>query len=209
MESPLKLYGNPGSTCTRKVLFTLAERGAAFDFEVIDLSKGEQKSPAHLARQPFGVVPVLEDDGFSVYESRAIIRYLDATLPGARLTPADPKAAARMEQWISVEGSYFSPPAMKAVMNIWYAGMSGKTPDADVVAAGKAGAARALDVIEQALVGQDYLAGEFSLADICYAPYLEYINAMGLGEIIAERPNVAAWWARVSARPAWQKVIGK
>lgn len=205
----MKVYGHPGSTCTRKVLTVLAEKGASFDFEIVDLFKGGQKAPEHLARHPFGVVPVFEDGDYSLYESRAIMRYLDAALPGPSLTPADLKARGKMEQWISVEASYFSGPAMKAVMNILYASMAGNTPDAEIVAAGKAGAARALDVVEKALVGQDYLAGEFSLADITFAPYLQYIQDMGLGDIITERPNVAAWWGRVSARPSWQKATGK
>lgn len=204
----MKLYGNPGSTCTRKVLFTLGEKGAEFEYQIVDLGKGEQKSPEHLARQPFGVVPVFEDDGFQMYESRAIIRYLDAKLPGTSLTPADPKARARMDQWMSVEQSYFTPPAMKAIMNIYYAMMKGGAPDATVVAEGKAGAAKALDVVERALAGQEYLAGTFSLAEVCFAPYLQYLDQMGQGDIIHERANVAAWWDRIRNRPTWQKVVG-
>lgn len=205
----MKVFGHPASTCTRKVLCTLAEKGASFEFVVVDITKGEQKSAEHLARQPFGVVPAIDDDGFALYESRAIVRYLDATLPGTSLTPADAKHRALMEQWISVEHSYFSPHAMKSVLNIWYASMAGKQPDADVVAKGLADATRALDVLEQALVGKEYLAGTFSLADIVYAPYLQYLQDMGINAIVTERPNVLAWWQRVSARPSWQKAIGK
>lgn len=205
----MKLYGHPGSTCTRKVLCALYEKGAAFDYQIVDITKGEQKSPEHLARQPFGVVPALEDGDFGLYESRAIIRYLDQTLPGTSLTPADPKARAKMEQWISVEQSYFTPPAMKAIMTIWYASMSGLTPDQSVIDAGLTGAAKALDVLEQALPADGFLAGEFSLADICYAPYLQYLEDMRIGAIIADRPKVAAWWSRIKSRPSWQKAIGK
>ncbi len=205
----MKVFGHPASTCTRKVLCTLAEKGAAFDFVVVDITKGEQKSAEHLARQPFGVVPAIDDDGFALYESRAIVRYLDATLPGTSLTPADAKDRALMEQWICVEHSYFSPHAMKSVLNIWYASMAGKQPDADVVAKGLADATRALDVLEKALVGKEYLAGTFSLADIMYAPYLQYLQDLGINAIVTERPNVLAWWQRVSARPSWQKAIGK
>jgi glutathione S-transferase len=205
----MKVFGHPASTCTRKVLCTLAEKGASFEFVVVDIMKGEQKSPEHLARQPFGVVPAIDDDGFALYESRAIARYLDATLPGTSLTPADAKNRALMEQWISVEHSYFSPHAMKSVMNIFGASMAGKQPDADVVAKGLADATRALDVLEKALVGKEYLAGTFSLADIMYAPYLQYLQDMGINAIVTERPNVLAWWQRVSARPSWQKAIGK
>ena len=205
----MKLYGHPASTCTRKVLCALHEKGAAFDFQIIDITKGEQKSPEHLARQPFGVVPALEDGDFGLYESRAIIRYLDQVLPGVALTPADPKARAKMEQWISVEQSYFTPPAMKAIMNLWYAPMSGNAPDQSVIDAGLTGAGKALDVLESALPEGGYLAGEFSLADICYAPYLQYLEDMGIGAIIGARPKVAAWWGRIKARPSWRNAIGK
>ncbi len=205
----MKLFGFPGSTCTRKSLFVLHEKGAAFEFIPVDLLKGEHKAPAHMARHPFGVVPVLENGDFRLFESRAIIRYLDQVLPGASLTPAGAEDRARMEQWISVEHGYFSPPAMKAIMNIWYSSMAGNAPDQETVNAGVAGAGKALDVIEAALVGKDYLAGTFSLADVVYAPYLQYLQDMGLGAVIGDRPNVAAWWARVSGRPAWQKAIGK
>ena len=173
----MKVYGHPASTCTRKVLFTLAEKGADFEYVLV--------------------------------ASSCACSCCFTALPGTALSPADLKARGEMEQWISVEASYFSPQAMKAVMNIWRASMTGEQPDPAVVAEGKAGAARALDVLEKALVGRDYLAGDFSLADISYAPYLQYLMDMGLGDIVTERPNVAAWWDRLSARPAWQKVLGK
>ncbi len=205
----IKLYAHPASTCSRKVLCTLHEKGAAFDFTLVDITKGEQKGAEHLARQPFGVVPALEDDGFSLYESRAIIRYLDAKLPGTSLTPSSLHDRARMDQWMSVEQSYFTPAAMKAVLEIWYSSMQGRTPDQAVVDAGLTAAERPLDVLEKGLEGKDYLAGDFSLADICFAPYLQYLSDMGIAKGVTSRPNVAAWWARISARPSWQKAIGR
>jgi len=206
----MKVYGHPASTCTRKVLCLLAEKGASAEFVMVDIMKGAQKTAEHLDRHPFGVVPVFEDDdGFVLYESRAILRYLDAKLEGARLTPKNLQDHARMEQWIGVEQSYFSPPAMKAILEVFFAPMKGTTPDADVIAKGKAEAAKALDVLERALVGKDYLAGEFSLADITYAPYLQYLFDTKAGDIIAERPNVSAWAARVLERPSWKKALGK
>ena len=114
-----------------------------------------------------------------------------------------------MDQWISVEQGNFSGPVMKAVMHVMFAPMRGEAIDPAIVAEGKAGGARVLDVLEKALADREYLAGGFSLADICYLPYLEYTFATGMGEIITERPNVNGWWQRISARPAWQKAIGK
>jgi glutathione S-transferase len=205
----MKVYGHPASTCTRKVLCLLAEKGVSAEFVMVDIFKGAAKSEEHLARQPFGVVPALDDDGFVLYESRAILRYLDAKLPGASLTPANLQDRGRMEQWIGVEQSYFSPPAMKAILEVFFAPMKGTTPDPEVIAKGKVEAAKALDVIERALAGKEYLAGAFSLADICYAPYLQYLFDTNAGEIIAERPNVSAWATRVLERPSWRKALGK
>src|SRR5579872_2127874 len=110
----MKIFGYSRSTCTRKVMMTLMEKNIPFTLEVIDLAKGEQKNPAHFNRHPFGVVPVLEeDDGFRIYESRAIMRYIDRHLTDFSLTPTDLHEYGRMEQWINVEQAYFSPPAMQ------------------------------------------------------------------------------------------------
>ena len=203
----MKVYGHPASTCTRKLLCALAEKGVDYEFVLVDIMKGDQKSAEHLARHPFGVVPVLDDDGFVLYESRAILRYLNAKLGG--LAPTDAKDLGIMEQWISVEQSYFSPPAMKAILEIFFSPMKGTTPDQDVIAKGKAEAAKALDVLDRALVGKEFLAGSFSIAEITYAPYFQYLFDTGHGDIVKERPNVAAWWSRISERPSWQKAIGK
>jgi glutathione S-transferase len=92
----MKLHGHPLSSCTRKVLLTAAEKDARIDLVPVDLFTGEHKQPAHLARHPFGVVPVLDDAGFVLYESRAIVRYLDARLAGPPLVPADLRDRARI-----------------------------------------------------------------------------------------------------------------
>jgi len=65
--------------------------------------KGEHKAPANMARQPFGQMPSLEDGDFKLFESRAMIRYIDETLPGQALCPKDAKTRAHMNQWMSVE----------------------------------------------------------------------------------------------------------
>lgn len=206
----MKVYGHPASTCTQKVLATLAEKGQKAEFVLIDILKGEQKNADFLARQPFGVVPVFEDDdGFSLYESRAIIRYLDAKFAENPLTPADLKQRGLMEQMISVEHSYFSPKAMKFVLEIFFAPMKGTQPDQEVIARGREETGKVLDVIEKHLVGREFLAGSFSLAEITYAPYLQYVCAVGSADLIESRPNVAAWWKRVSERPSWKIATGK
>ncbi|WP_437774307.1 glutathione S-transferase family protein [Sorangium sp. So ce1097] len=202
----MKLYGHPMSTCTRKVLTVLAEKGHEAQFVLVDLMKGEQKTPEYLARNPFGVIPVLEDEDFTLYESRAIMRYLDQKLPGAPLTPTELRARALMDQWISVEQSYLSTPAIKILFQRVIHPMRGQQSDESVVDASKGEIARALDVVDKAVAGQEYLAGSrFSLADISWMPYLGCLEISKVGELITDRPNVAAWWKRISARPSWVK----
>ncbi|WP_437595545.1 glutathione S-transferase family protein [Sorangium sp. So ce590] len=203
----MKLYGHPMSTCTRKVLMVLAEKGHEAQFELVDVLKGEQKRPEHVARQPFGVIPVLEDEDFTLYESRAIMRYLDQKLPGASLTPTELRARALMDQWLSVEQSYFSTPAVKIVIQSVIHPMRGQQCDESVVSAAKAEIARTLDVVDRAMASQEYLAGSsYSLADVSWTPYLHCLVMSKVEELITDRPNVAAWWKRISARPAWVKV---
>jgi glutathione S-transferase len=205
----MKLHGHPMSTCTRKVLTTLAEKGHQAEFVMVDLTQGQQKSPQYMAKHPFGVVPFFEDDGFSMYESRAIIRYLDAKLPGTKLTPSDLPSLGRMEQWLSVEQSYFTPGCMAIVMETFFKPMRGGTPDMDKVMKGRDEAARALDIVDRAMMTQAHLAGDsFSLADISWLPYLQYLALTPHGSLITERPHVKAWWQRISTRPSWKKVNG-
>ncbi len=205
----MKLYGHPMSTCTRKVLTTLAEKGHEAEFVMVDLMTGAQKLPENVARQPFARVPTLDDDGFMLYESRAIIRYLDEKLSGPKLQPGDAKERALAEQWMSVEYSYFSPPAMKIAMQLLFGKMQGKAPDMDLVKTSREAVAGVLDVADKALAKQDFFGGKtFSLTDISWMPYVQYLFASEQGDLITSRAATKAWWERVSTRPSWKKVAG-
>jgi glutathione S-transferase len=201
----LKIYGNPMSTCTRKVLMTLAETNTPYEFTVLDFAKGDHKAPTHLRRQPFGRIPALEDDGFEMFESRAICRYIDRKV-GGHLVPADLKAFGRMEQWISIETSEFSAHAMKFVYNDVF--KRAQEP-AVLDAAGKA-LETTCAVMDKQLAQVPFVAGEaFTLADIGFMPYFEYGMMTPAKEIFAKHRHLGAWWSKVSERPAWRKAIGK
>lgn len=206
----MKLYGSPISTCTRKVLTVLQEKGQKADLIPIDLGKGEHKSADHLTRQPFGQIPAIDDDGFVLYESRAIIRYLDETQPGPKLTPADPKGRALMEQWMSVETSNFTPHAMKIIHQRYFNAFRGVPSDEAVVTEASAAVSRTVDVVDRQLAKTRYLTGpQFTLADICYMPYIEYLFASKAGGIIESHKNAARWWTEIAARDSWKAVAGK
>ena len=112
----LQLHGSAVSICTKRVAVVLIEKKVPFQFHNIDLMKGEQKTVEHLAHNPFGQVPfIIDDDGFVLYESRAICRYiaLKYAAQGTALIPApnDLKKVALFEQAVSVETSAFDPHA--------------------------------------------------------------------------------------------------
>src|SRR5437868_2900087 len=94
------VHSIPGSPFGRTVLATLIEKGASY--RLAPLPPGGLKSEPHISRHPFGRVPVLEHDGFLLYETQAIVRYLDRILSSPAMTPADPRAAGRMDQVMNV-----------------------------------------------------------------------------------------------------------
>lgn len=203
----MKLYGHPLSSCTRKVLVTAAEKAADVDLVTIDLFAGEHKQPAHLARHPFGVVPVLDDDGFVLFESRAIVRYLDGRLPGASLVPASARACARMDQWLSVDQSYVAPHVHTLVVQRILRRHDGLPVDVAAVSEAERGLAQAFAAIDRALQGDRYLAGElFSLADISLMPYVAGLAAVEAAHLLGDLRHVTRWWAEVSARASWRTV---
>jgi glutathione S-transferase len=201
----MKVIGHPASTCTRKVLMTMNETNTPFELHAVDLGKAEHKQPAHLAHQPFGQIPVLNDDGFEMYESRAIARYVDAKA-GGPLTPKDVQGRAVMEQWISIETSNFAPHAMKFIYQ--YVFKREQAPEG--LKAADAALDTAFRAMESQLSKHAFLAGDsLTIADICFAPYLEYLALTPTAAKLADYPRVTAWWARISERPAWRKTVGR
>ena len=201
----IKLYGHPASVFTRKVLCTLHEIDVPFDLNFVDLLVGEQHQAAHLARQPFGRVPTIDDDGFTLYELRAIIRYLNDQYRG-RLVPSDARNRAVMDQWIDVNYSYFSAAVLKPILHHIF----GFTHEEAALEAASAMIEQTLDVLDARLGAAPYLAGQqFSLADIVYLPDMDYLMATPLQTAVSYRGNVASWWARSSDRTSWRKATGR
>lgn len=198
----MKIYGNAMSTCTRKVLTTLAETGTAYELVSIDFARGEHKQPDHLARQPWGRVPALDDDGFTLFESRAMCRYI-AERAGGALVPRDARGRGAMEQWISVETSYVSAPLMKFV----YEHVFRRPQPAGTLEGAQRELDHALPILDAHLAKHAYFAGDqFTLADVCYMPYVEYGLMTPAKDTLARYAHLSAWWSRVAERPSWQRV---
>ncbi|KAJ2914182.1 hypothetical protein MD484_g6233, partial [Candolleomyces efflorescens] len=200
----LTLYGNPQSTCTKRVATVFQEKQVPFKFVAIDFAKGEHKAPEFVAKQPFGQ----DDDGYIIYESRAIARYIEEKFAdqGTPLIPKDLKAKGQFEQAASVEVSNFDVYASAAVYENLFKKFQGQTPDPDVFNALIKKLEAKLDVYDQILSKQKYLAGEeVTLADLAHLPYGSLLPAVG-SNAIESRPNVARWFKSLQDRPSWQAV---
>jgi glutathione S-transferase len=200
------VYGPPGSTYVRSVTLTLEEKGAAYT--VVELPFGANKEPAHLARHPFAKVPAFEHDGFSLYETQAIIRYVDQVFPGAKLQPSDAPQAARMNQIIGMVDAYGWPTIAAVILfNRLRAPRIGVPVDEAAVAAAIPRAHVFLAASERLMADHAFLAGDcLSLADLMMAPILAYVPLVPEGkELLAPYPRLAAWSARMAERDSMVK----
>ncbi|UNI25011.1 Glutathione transferase [Purpureocillium takamizusanense] len=206
------LYSARGSTNADRIRLTLAEGGFT-DYEVVllNLAQREQKSEENMQRNPWGKVPVVTfPGGFTLYESRAICKYLTRKY-SFPLLPADSDidAVALFEQAQSEEMFYFADPAGKISFEKFAKKFIGLHVDEAVVSSALKSVEAFFDVAERRLLQRgDYMAGrEFTLVDIFYIPLIQRLFACGYGDVILERGAVSAWWDRVTNRPAIKKLL--
>jgi glutathione S-transferase len=199
----MKLYGFPPSPNTWKVRAVAAHLGIALDFELVDLAKGQSRTPQFLALNPTGRTPVLIDGEFTLWESNAIMQYLAGQTANS-LWPNDVRKRADIMRWQSWQLAHFSAEAcgpvimqrvVKAVLNLG-------PPDPAVVAKGTEAFNRDAQVLDSHLAKQPYLAGDdLTLADFAVAGLLFLAAKAELP--IAPYAHLRDWFARVSALPAW------
>lgn len=210
----LKLYGNPHSTCTARVRTVIEELALPYELVVVDFAKGEHKAPAFVQHQPFGQVPYLDDDGFKLFESRAICRYLALKYGGiGKLIPdpADLQKTGRFEQGASIELSNFDPFASALGFENVFKPVLGLQTD-PVFAEKLKGLLEAKLAGYEVLLGrQKYLAGdEVSIVDLFHLPYGALLKIQNIDFLESDKyPNVKKWWAEISSRPSWQKVSAR
>jgi len=211
--SAFTVYSIPGSPFGRAALMALEEKAAAYEF--VPVVPATLRSPQHLALHPFGRVPVLEHDGFRLYETQAILRYLERILPRPALTPDDPRAIARMDQLMNVNDWYVFQGVgnVIAFQRIVGPRVMGAKPDEAVIAAAMPRARFVFDRLAGQPGRQDYFAGEaFTLADIVLAPQLDFLaQTPEWDALTAVHGNLRAWLQRVQDRPSfiattWERV---
>jgi glutathione S-transferase len=195
-----KLYNTQRCPYARRTRIVLHEKEIDFDVYEVDL---ENKSEEFLKASPTGKVPVIVVDGESLYESNVVNQYLDEVTDGQRLTPEDPKRRAHARIWMSFADTDFFPAVFVASVGR-YRGFSEER-----ISEAKERLKAALAKLEERLEGRDYLAGEFSLADVAHAGNFVRLRELEeRGELsLDEYPNVAAWMERVEGRESYNAAV--
>jgi glutathione S-transferase len=204
--SEFTVHSVPGSPFGRTVLATLEEKGTLYRLSPV--MPGTLRAPEHLSRHPFGRVPVLEHNGFSLYETQAILRYLDRVLPAPALTPGDCKAAARMDQAMNVNDWYLFQGVANVIgfQRVVKPRLMGLAPDETAIEAAMPQAHAVFKELARLLGEQPCFAGDaVSLADLLIAPQLAFLTQTPEWSVLgAARANIVSWLARMEARPSFQ-----
>jgi glutathione S-transferase len=178
----------------------------AVDYRLQVMSPGESKSAEYLEqRHPFGRVPAFEHDGFRLYETQAIIKYLDRIYPEPPLTPEDPQAFARMNQLIGIIEWYFFPKAAApiAFQRIIGPVLLGLPTDEAPIAEAMPMARTCFAELERLLGDNPYLTGDsVSLADIMLASQLDLLSETPEGKQLLAGTKIEEWLWRMLERPS-------
>jgi glutathione S-transferase len=198
------IHGIPGSPFLRTVEITLQEKGV--DYEMKALAPGEHKQPEHLARHPFGRIPTFQHDDFQIYETQAIIRYLDEVFPNPPLTPGNPRQRARMNQAIGIIEWYLFPKAAAPIAFNRIIGpkLFGLPTDEKAIAEAMPIARISFAELDRLLDDQAFLAGNsISLADIMLATQLDLLCETPEGKELISGTRLKSWLERMLDRPSF------
>jgi len=200
----LKLHGIYRSPWVRLVAAVLQEKQVPFELIPVDMANREHKSPEYLSKHPYGQVPYIDDEGFVLYESKAICYYIASKYAdqGVPLLPVGVEANALYQQAVFVEASHFNSHYNQAAQE-YFKSFRGGTPDQAVIDKHIADLSVKLEVYEQILSKQKYLLGdEISLVDFYHIPGGAMLTRFG-SKVMEEKPHVAKWFKDISSRVSW------
>ena len=200
------LHGADYSVYVRIARMALAEKGVAYDLAPVDIFADSAAAGPYAALNPFGKIPAFEHDGFRLYETAAITRYVDEGFDGHPLQPTDARSRATMNQIVGIVDSY----AYRAlVWDIYVETVSkpkdGKPTDETRVAAALPVARTCLAELARLKRPGNWVLGDhLSLADIHLAPVFGYFTKAPVStSLLAGHPELVAWWARMQTRPSF------
>jgi glutathione S-transferase len=201
------LYGPAFSTYVRSARLALEEKGVDYDLVEIDFLQGPMPAE-QIERHPFARVPAFEHDGFQLYETTAICRYVDEAFDGPALQPGNVQERARMNQIISILDNYTYPCTVgQLVIQRLVMPMLGNDPDESAIAAALPEIDTNMTTIAALRGNNTFLAGnQLSLADLHFAPIYDYFkNTPESGPILDKTPGLGDWWNEMSGRASLQK----
>ena len=203
----IKLYDFLSCPYGQKVRIVLAEKALTYDLVNVDLTQHENRKPDFQRLNPLGRVPVLVDDDTVIYDSTIINEYLDDEYPEPPLLPAIGSSAMRSRARLFEDfaDTTFTPRVGQLIAEVSKPegdrDQSRIQRDSQIVE-------RALDYVNRELQGNDFLAGEFSVADIAFAPRLLVLGEIGIDVAGNNRGNVDAWLKRMMERPSIRNLQG-
>lgn len=200
------LYGPALSTYVRSARLALEEKGVDYNLVEIDFLQGPMPAE-QIERQPFARVPAFEHDGFQLYETTAICRYVDEAFDGPSLQPGTVQERARMNQIISILDSYTYPCTVgQLVIQRLVMPMLGNQPDEAAIAEALPEIGNCMNTLAALRGNNTYLAGnQLSLADLHFAPIYDYFrNTPESGPILEKNPGLVDWWNEMSGRASLQ-----
>ncbi len=200
----LKLWGRLNSINVQKAVLALEELGLPYDRTDAGLQYGVNKSPEYLAMNPNGLVPTLDDDGFVLWESNTIVRYLAAKYASGALWPEDLKIRADADRWMDWQNATLSPAMGPAFMGLVRTAPEKRNAEAIDAALAKTG--KLVAMLDAHLAGRAFITGAtYTMSDIVLAPIMHRWFNMPCERPAA--PNAQAWHARLMERPACQRVL--
>jgi glutathione S-transferase len=200
-----RLYGAPYSVYVRSARLALEEKGVAYDLVPVDIFADGGPPAEHLARHPFGRIPAFEHDDFTLYETGAIVRYVDEAFEGSALQPAEVRLRARMNQAIGILDSYaYRTLVWDIFVERVRAPSNGRAGDEAKIAEALPKARTCLQALAAIMGGGPWLAGPaLTLADLHALPMITYFALAPEGRtLLGECPPMSRWLEQMRERPS-------
>jgi glutathione S-transferase len=208
MTDAVTVFGAAYSVYVRSIRLALQEKGVAYDLVEVDIFADGGPPLDYLQRHPFGRIPAFQHGDFRLYETAAIMRYVDEAFAGPALQPVDPKPRARMSQILSLLDNYAYRPL---VWDIYVERVSrpaaGTAPDEAKIAAAVEKARQCLAALSDLMATAPWLAGpDLSLADLHAAAIFAYfVQAPEAAALLEAQPRLRDWWQRIATRDSLKR----
>lgn len=200
----MRLYHHPLSSNARRAVMTALQLGTKVDLEVVNLAAGDQKKPEFLRMNPNGRVPVLDDNGFYLWESHAIMQYLADKTPGQTVYPTDLQSRADVNRWLFWSANHFTPAVSVLNWENVVKPFLGQGPAHPLeVQRGERLVMECARVLQGHLEGREWMCGDrMTLADIALCTPLA---ALETAKLPITNPRILAWFEKMQALEIWKK----